>query len=181
MIPSNIRLDKMMNILKYFLIFLILFIFIASYEQNSRFIESRLYRGTLIEFSKCIENNKNQGLTELVLRKLCLQKHQQDITEEITLGGEAAYEYDQYSNNIAFAGYLENKSFDYVITSVQLFVNHMENPELEIIELEWMLIQPGAKENFSFPQLKYSPNPTENIDKSSWSIGKVNGLKIKLK
>jgi hypothetical protein len=171
----------MMNILKYFLIFLILFIFIASYEQNSRFIESRLDKGTLIEFSKCIENNKNQGLTESVLQKLCLQKHQQDITDEITLSGEAAYEYDQYSKNIAFAGYLENRSFDYVITSVQLFVNHMENPELEIIELEWLLIQPGAKEDFSFAKLKYSPNITANNAKSSWSIGKVKGLKIKLK
>ena len=120
-------------------------------------------------------------MTESVLQKLCLRKHQQDITGKINLSGEAKYKYDYSSKKVIFSGYLENNSFDYVATNVQLFVNHQDNPELEIIDLKWLLIQPGAKEDFSFPELKYSPATNANDDKFSWSIGKISGLKIKLK
>jgi len=177
----KIKRIKIMNIIKYLLIFFVLFIFIASYEQNSKFIESRIYKGTLIEFSKCLENNRKQGLNDSVLQKLCLKKHQQDITGAIDLGVKVAYEYDSYTEKFAFAGYLENKSLDYVVTYVQLFVDHKENPGIEIIELEWLLIQPGGKEDFSFSELKYPPSSYAKEDKFSWSIAGVKGLKIILK
>jgi hypothetical protein len=170
-----------MNIIKYLLIFFVLFVFIASYEQNSKFIESKIYKGTLIEYNKCIENNKNQGLNESVLQELCLRKHQQDITGEIDLGVKVAYEYDFYAKKYAFSGYIENKSHDYVVTYAQLFVNHKENPGIEIIELEWLLIQPGGKEDFSLSELQYSPKTYAKDYKFSWSIAGVKGLKIILK
>ena len=170
-----------MNIIKFLLILGGLFIFIISCGQDSQLSKNKKSKGTLIEFNKCIENNKNQGLNDNVLQKLCLRNYQQDITDEIDLGGRAAYEYDFFSKKNAFAGYFENKSYDYVVTYAQIFVNHKENPDIEILELEWLFIQPGEKNVFSFSELKFSPNTNSDTNKFSWSIAKVKGLKIKLK
>ena len=135
-------------------------------------------KGTLIKYSNCLKNNKDQGLSEKVVEKLCREKHTQDITHKVDITGKAGYNF-YFGQD--FSGNLENKSLNYVVTSVELLVKNKENKTGEKMLVNGLWIQPASNEDFEYSALKFIPDKeTYDSKDTSWMIISVKGLRVKL-
>ena len=120
-------------------------------EKASDLFEDYLNKGTNIGYMRCLEKNKDQGIGNNTVEALCKKKHEKSIYAK--LEGKAGY-YWEYGTLCKFQGYLENKSKDFIITFVEISVNHQDNKDnkgniiTEKLELENLWIEPHQKSEF---------------------------------
>jgi hypothetical protein len=153
--------------------------------------EDFYYHGTNIGFKACLESNKNSEISEDVIRKLCIDKHQKPVY--VFKDGTAGYQKSAYvkSNEYNyFSGHIENKSKNIIITSFEVISTHKDNKDEtgnvknEIWRQDYVWVEPEKAYTFEFWNLQFRPEKIRGEDEKplfTWNFGEINGLEIRLK
>ena len=150
-------------------------------------VENLAAAGTTLGYSRCINNNRGQGLSQNLVTILCQREHVRTISAQVH--GKAGYE-PTLTDAMSFGGWIENKSADYVITGITLSISHEDNVDKdgklikEILRVDDMWVEPGTMTHLNVTDIKFHPKKDRlRVGEKtlySWMIDEVRGLQIRL-
>ena len=160
---------------------------IVGCNEVSSEIQKRQFMGTNLGLDRCIEVNKSASLSEGIVRSLCLEQNERNISPRY----EARAGYESSSNYTFFSGSITNLSKDQIITSFIFHIKHNDNVDnsgnqiFEVAEVKDRWVEPGTTQWFSINELKFTPaaNRLREGEKFlySWQVQKIKGITAKLR
>ena len=155
-------------------------------DSISGWLERKRNAHTTRGYDSCIKSNSDVQLSELTIKRLCLQRHATVL--DFKIGGGAGYNCD--FGNCSFSGFLQNKASDQVITGLMISVRHHDNTDdkgnikTELATVEGLWIEPNMSEKVYFTGLTFQPAKHRLYDGATplytWSLITASGLQIRL-
>ena len=146
--------------------------------------------GTLRGYKNCVEQNKDLGVRTGLVQKMCRSQFTVRINPPIE--GGAGYEISKYGM-LTFNGWIKNRSKKFVITSLVLYVSHVDNiddkgnPIKERMVANDLWIEPAQRKAFKIGDFRFKPKEDRIMRKKegkflhTWEIATIKGLEISLK
>jgi hypothetical protein len=153
-----------------------LFLLLTGFSLGG-FVDNVRFKGTSVGITKCVERNKQEEISQGIIREKCFEEHQKILKMP---PNEVRGKYVTFSGMSFFEITYTNNSSDMVITYFQVKVSHVENKDLdgnqitEIIQFKNMLIPPTST-SVESRKIKFLPRSGETLKFTSRGLPIFNG------
>lgn len=143
-------------------------------------IRSYIDQGSTVAFQRCVERAGAKPLNEFTVRATCIKENQHDA--KIEIWGSGSYFSEYLTNKYGFKVSIVNKSEDYVLTSIRVYLVRKDKSETQSHLMQNMWIEPGMSRDYTFQaeDIIKQPSDVGLKEDGGWNVSDIKGIKIKI-